>query len=89
MNNKVCFDICSLVNFDYDFRKRFNTKFNVRNYFCSDDSDEPNIADIYFKFDYIPNEDMIQFIRNYAASVGGIAVFSSDKTKFEIFKNND
>lgn len=78
MNNKLYFDICTLINFDSSFRERFNKCFRIRNYYI----DQP---DIYFEFSFVPSDEMVCFIKEYVDSIGGYVCFSSDMRRFEIF----
>ena len=78
MKNKLNFDICTLINFDSDFRDRFGKCFRIRNYYIE-------LPDTYFEFSFIPSDEMIDFVKKYADSIGGYVCFSSDLRKFEIF----
>lgn len=77
MKNKFKFDICTLINFDSSFREKFGQNFRIRNYY----TEHP---DVYFEFSFIPSDEMINFIREYASSIGGDAKFSSDMKQFDI-----
>lgn len=77
MKNKFKFDICTLINFDSSFRERFGQNFRIRNYYTKH-------PDVYFEFSFIPSDEMIDFIREYARSIGCTVEFSSDMKRFEI-----
>ena len=80
MRNKVHFDASGLFNFYGAFVERYNDRFHIRKYFDTDGND------VSFEFYFIPNEDMINYIKEYAVSLGGQAIFSGDKTKFDIYE---
>jgi len=82
MNKKLNFDICSLIDFDNSFREKFDKCFKIRNYYTL------NTPDVYFEFSYSPDSIMVGFIKEYAKSIGGIARFSSDLKRFEIYEDS-
>ena len=78
MKKKYDFDICSLINFDSNFREHFNKCFKVRNFY----TDKP---DVYFEFEFTPSSEMVSYIESYADSISGYAKFSRNMKQFEIF----
>lgn len=80
MGNKLHFDAASLFDFYGAFFLQFNVKIHIRKYYDTDGKD------VSFEFYSVPNEDKINYIKEYAATLGGKAVFSDDKMKFDIYE---